>query len=164
MARPAAQPSARPSADSPGVHLPPPLVFVAAFLVGVALEWAVPLPGPPAPWGLTAGLLGIAAFLALNPPSVLLFRRAETSVVPFRPAAALVTSGPYRLTRNPMYLGFVFLYLGLALWLGVLWALVLLPVAVAVVDRMVIAPEERYLERAFGEEYRRYRARVRRWL
>ena len=93
-----------------------------------------------------------------------LFRRAGTSMVPMNPATVLVTSGPYRLTRNPMYLGMAFLYVALAFAFGVIWALALLPAVIVMVDRFVIAREEPYLERKFGQAYHDYKARVRRWL
>ncbi len=92
------------------------------------------------------------------------FRRAGTSMVPMNPTTALVTSGPYRLTRNPMYLGMAFLYVAFAFALGVIWALAFLPAVVVIVDRFVIAREEPYLERKFGQAYRDYKVRVRRWL
>jgi protein-S-isoprenylcysteine O-methyltransferase Ste14 len=85
-------------------------------------------------------------------------------MVPMNPTTALVTSGPYRLTRNPMYLGMAFLYVALAFAFGVMWALVFLPAVLVVVDRFVIVREEPYLERKFGQAYREYRSRVRRWL
>lgn len=154
--------SARP--DSAGVPVPPPLLYVAGFLLGLALELAVPIAAPPLAVGLAAGALGVAAWLALDGFAMLRFRAANTSMVPVRPTSALVTSGPYRLTRNPMYVGMAFLYAGLALLLGVIWALALLPAVLLAVDRIAIAREERYLEARFGEEYREYRGRVRRWL
>ncbi len=80
------------------------------------------------------------------------------------PSSALVTSGPYRFTRNPMYLGMASLYAGIALAFGLLWSLALLLVVLVVIDRGVIAREERYLERRFGDEYRLYKQQVRRWL
>jgi protein-S-isoprenylcysteine O-methyltransferase Ste14 len=92
------------------------------------------------------------------------FRRARTSLVPVRPATALITDGPFRFTRNPLYLGLALLYLGIALWLGVLWPVVLLPALILLVQQIVILREEAYLESRFGEAYRAYRARVRRWL
>jgi protein-S-isoprenylcysteine O-methyltransferase Ste14 len=81
-----------------------------------------------------------------------------------KPDTALVTSGPYRFTRNPMYLGMAFLYVGFAFAFGVIWALAFLPAVIVVVDRFVIAREEPYLERNFGQAYRDYKARVRRWV
>ncbi len=91
-------------------------------------------------------------------------RRAGTAVEPWRPSTALVTDGVYRLTRNPIYLAMGLLYLGLALALDSVVALVLLPPLLALVQVAVVSREERYLEGKFGDDYRRYRASVRRWL
>jgi len=144
--------------------VPPPLIYASGFLAGVALEVAFPLGGLPLALAVTLGVLGFVAWLALDGVAMLRFRGAGTSPNPARPTTALVTSGPYRFTRNPMYLGMAALYIGLALALGVIWALALLPVVLAVVDRRVIPVEERRLERNFGEQYVAYRERVRRWL
>lgn len=130
----------------------------------MVIELVVPIAPLPAPVRLAAGAVGIAAWLALDGFAMLRFRQAGTSVAPRRAASALVTSGPYRATRNPMYLGMAFLYTGLALLLDVLWPLILLPVVLIVVDRFVIAREERDLETKFGEAYRTYTGRIRRWL
>jgi protein-S-isoprenylcysteine O-methyltransferase Ste14 len=83
---------------------------------------------------------------------------------PYKPATALAVHGPYRYTRNPMYLAMTIFYLGLTLLVNTLWPLVLLPAVLLVVQRGVINREERYLERTFGDAYRAYKARVRRWL
>ena len=92
------------------------------------------------------------------------FRRAGTAVEPWRTSTALVTNGVYRFTRNPMYLAMALLYLGAALAADSVLALVLLPPLLVLVRVGVISREERYLERRFGDEYRRYRSSVRRWL
>jgi protein-S-isoprenylcysteine O-methyltransferase Ste14 len=92
------------------------------------------------------------------------FRRAGTTENPFKPSTALVFDGPYRFTRNPMYLGMAAVYVGLAFVLGLMWALLFLPLVLIAVDRLVIAREEPYLERKFGEEYVAYKRRVRRWI
>ncbi|HEX6629907.1 MAG TPA: isoprenylcysteine carboxylmethyltransferase family protein, partial [Gemmatimonadaceae bacterium] len=84
--------------------------------------------------------------------------------IPNRPATRLATGGPYRLTRNPMYVSLAALYLGVALFANSWWPVALLPLVLLVVDRAVIAREERYLAAAFPDEYAAYRARVRRWL
>lgn len=147
-----------------GVPFPPPLLYVGGFLLGLALELIQPISSPPMPYSVAAGASGIVVWLALDGSAMHRFRKADTSVVPMRPATALVTSGPYRFTRNPMYVGMGFLYAGLAVLLGVIWALAFLPVVLVLVDRMVIAREERYLEAEFGEPYREYKTRVRRWL
>jgi protein-S-isoprenylcysteine O-methyltransferase Ste14 len=155
---------ARAPTEHAGVHVPPPLIYVAGLLAGFGLQAVRPLPTVPPAAGRIAGLLGTGAWLALAGPSIQRFRRARTSIVPIRPTTALVTSGPYRYTRNPMYVGLTALYAGVAAWRDNPWALLLLPAVLTTVDRYVIAREERYLEGAFGDEYRRYRSRVPRWL
>ena len=150
--------------DHAGVVVPPPLIYLACFLVGLGLQQLVALPRlPAAPWRLV-GVALLAFWLALTVASFRRFRTARTSVIPVRPATALVIEGPYRFTRNPMYLGLLSLYVGVACWLGLLWPVLLAPVLVGVVQRSVIQREERYLERRFGGDYRQYRAQVRRWL
>ena len=153
--------------QGPGVPFPPPFLFVAGFLAGLILQrtWPLPLfPGErPAPvlvlaWALFflgTGLCGWA---------ISLFLRARTSVIPNRPASALVLVGPYRFSRNPMYTGLIGMYLGLSLWRDALWPLVLLPLVLLLLWRLVISREERYLSAEFGERYAEYRRRVRRWL
>ena len=112
----------------------------------------------------SAASLVLAVLLALDTTAMVRFVRNRTPVNPTRPATRLVTDGPYRFTRNPMYLGMAGAYIGIAVATGVLWALALLPVVVILMDRLVIPREERHLAQTFGEEYERYRGRVRRWL
>jgi protein-S-isoprenylcysteine O-methyltransferase Ste14 len=150
--------------DTSGIRVPPPLYYVAAFLAGVALELIFPTSWPPLGVRLAAALFAGAAWLALDGAAMVSFRRAGTSMVPMNPTTALVTSGPYRVTRNPMYVGMAFLYVALAFAFGVIWALAFLPAVIVMIDRFVIAREEPYLERKFGQAYRDYKARVRRWL
>lgn len=150
--------------DRSGVRFPPPLIYVAGFLVGVALELAFPVGGLPVPIAVAAGVIGLGLWLGLDGSAMRRFQRAGTSMVPMRPSTTLVISGPYRFTRNPMYLGMGSLYLGLALALGVIWAVAVLPLVLLAVDRLVIAREESYLERQFGDEYRAYKRHVRRWI
>ncbi len=149
--------------DHAGVPVPPPLLYAAGALTGLALERVRPLPRPPLGArriGSTLALLGVA----LPASGAALFRRGRTSVLPVRPTTALVTSGPYRLTRNPMYVGFGLIHAGLALRRRSTWALLMLGPVLVAVDRVVVQREERYLERTFGAEYRSYAQRVRRWL
>jgi len=150
--------------DTSGVRVPPPAYYLAGLLAGVALELAFPIDGAPLWAVLPVALICGGLWLALDGGAMLHFRRAGTSMVPLNPSTALVISGPYRFTRNPMYLGLAFLYVGLAFALGVIWALVLLPLVIAAVDQLVIAREEAYLVRKFGQPYCDYMARVRRWL
>ena len=152
----------------PGVRFPPPFLYAAGFLAGLALErWAVrlPLAGPALrPAFVVAGWLGIILGLALAGWGLATFFRARTAIVPIRPASRMVASGPYRFSRNPMYTGLAVLYTGLALLLNVIWPLLLLPAVLAAVYLLVIRREERYLMAAFGNEYAEYCRNVRRWL
>jgi Phospholipid methyltransferase len=95
---------AAPKADTSGVRVPPPSYHVAGFLAGVALELVSPTPWPAAGIRIAVAVLAVGARLALDGAATLNFRRAGTSMVPMNPTTALVTSGPYRLTRNPIYL------------------------------------------------------------
>ena len=145
------------------MKVPPPLYYVAGFLVGVGLELAFPIDRPPVAVTLIGVAAGVALWLGLDGAAMLHFRRAGTSMAGARPTA-LVTSGPYRFTRNPMYLGMACLYIAFAVAFGVIWALIVLPVVLVAVDRLLIAREEPQLEAEFGESYRDYKRRVRRWL
>lgn len=152
----------------PAIRFPPPAIFVALFFIGLLLE-SMLLRIRIAGQGTAAmlGLLGLAlvalgAFLMFW--GMLTFRRFRTSILPFRPATALVQSGPYRFTRNPMYVGLTTAHVGAALAMNVAWPLILLPLALYLLVRLVIRPEEEYLGRFFGEEYAEFKRRVRRWL
>jgi protein-S-isoprenylcysteine O-methyltransferase Ste14 len=149
------------------VLIPPPLLFAAGFLAGVWLRRFVPgdtlpsgIAGAARPAGMALAIAG--ALLALW--GILTFARAKTTPIPHRAVSTLVAHGPYRFTRNPMYVGLTALYLGLALALNRLWPLALLPIGLATLVAAVVRPEERYLEARFGDGYRAYRARVRRFL
>ena len=150
--------------DHPGVPAPPPLIFLGGLLAGVGLHLAL---DPGAPSGVVrvvgAVVAGGAAVYFLS-ASLRRFRLAGTDPIPWHPDQALVTDGPYRLTRNPMYVGMALLYVCLAFALGTLVALAVLPVVILIIDRVVIAREEPYLERLFGSDYTAYKNRVRRWL
>ena len=149
--------------ETAGVLAPPPLIFAVPLTVGLLLQWWQPVHLIPqrlaAPLGLTALALGLMAI-----PAILAFRRAKTSPVPYKPTTALVITGPYRVTRNPMYLGFALLYLGTTLWVNTVWPALLLPLVIIVMHYGVITREEAYLTRLFGDEYRAYLRRVRRWI
>jgi protein-S-isoprenylcysteine O-methyltransferase Ste14 len=163
-ARPPAPGVGPPRPDHAGVRFPPPLLYAGGLALALLLERAAPLgslPRTPARALALPLLLVGAGLLAAGLEG---FRRARTEVLPFRPTTALVTGGPYRLSRNPMYVALLAVYLAAALWFDVAWALVLAPLVVLAVDRLVIAREERYLEAKFGDAYRAYRARVRRWV
>lgn len=156
-----------PKPDHADVRVPPPLYYAVGFALGAVLHRTVghdrfpkEVVGPARTVGWVMGAIG----LLIDVYAVVRFRFAHTSLLPIRPTTTIVTAGPYRFTRNPMYLGLALLYLGIALVVGYAWPLVFLPFVVLAVDRFVISREERYLEEKFGEAYRRYCKSVHRWL
>jgi protein-S-isoprenylcysteine O-methyltransferase Ste14 len=155
-----------PTEANAGVRFPPPFVFLLGLVAALLLNRGVrlPLAAPEPAWMFRIGIALIVAGLGLAAAGMITFRRHHTAIIPFHPAALVVTSGPYAFTRNPMYLGMTILYIGGGLLLDTWWALILLPVVVIIVDRAIIQREERYLSRTFGAEYDAYRIRVRRWL
>ena len=150
--------------DSAGVMFPPPFIYLIGLVLGLIISRYFPARIVPAPIILPAGIVLLTAWAALSAPALASFFRARTPLNPRKPTAALVTSGVFRITRNPLYLGLVALYLAIAVFANSLWALALIIPVVAVVNFAVVAREERYLERKFGREYTDYKQRVRRWL
>jgi protein-S-isoprenylcysteine O-methyltransferase Ste14 len=151
-------------ASSSGIKFPPPFIYVAIFLSGILLEKILPgISIPRTPSLLIAVILLVPGF-ALLLWSLFLFIRARTSPLPMKPTTSLVISGPYRWTRNPMYVSMLLIYIGVALWFDLFWPIVLTPAVMLLVERLVIQKEERYLEVKFGEEYRHYKSQVSRWL
>ena len=150
--------------NSAGVIAPPPLIYLGGLAIGFGLEALLPGGSLPDAVRWVGGGVALLAGLALQTFFISAFNRVGTAVEPWKPTTAIVTTGPYRLTRNPAYLGMALIYVGIALLGDSLWALAPLPLVLAVIDRGVIAREERYLERKFGAEYTDYRAGVRRWL
>jgi protein-S-isoprenylcysteine O-methyltransferase Ste14 len=150
--------------DNPGVRVPPPALYALAVLVGYFMNqrWPLPISGGASVQVLAWLLVGVSLVLAVS--SLGNFRRSRTSIVPIRPATALVIAGPYRFTRNPMYVSLAVLTVSLGLFLDSWWPIVLMVPVLFVVRAFVIAPEERYLERRFGADYVAYTQRVRRWL
>lgn len=155
------------NSTGPGVWFPPPVLFVGGFGAALLLHrtWPLVLPDAVAP-GLRLGIGwgAVALGLLLMFSGIGTFLHARTAVFPNRPASRLVVSGPYRFTRNPMYLGFTVAYLGGTLLVSSIWPLLLLPFVLFALTRSVIRREERYLAAAFGAEYDTYRRRVRRWV
>ncbi len=150
--------------DTPGVLAPPPVIYLPALLLGLILDAVWPI-------GFVRGLVRylLGGGLALVSGLILLFvlrdfRRARTAFSPMQPSTAVITTGPFRYSRNPAYVALTLLWVGLGVVLDNPWILVLLLPAVLIVHFGVVRREERYLERRFGEEYRRYKASVRRWL
>lgn len=150
--------------DRARVVAPPPLILFGSLIVGLVLHWAVPinfLPGSFQP-GLGSPLVGIGVLLMLWAGQTL--RRANTDVSFRKPTKLLVVRGPYRFSRNPVYLGAMLINFGITVSVNALWCLLLLPVVFIVVQRGVIHREEGYLQLKFGEDYSNYKHRVRRWI
>jgi protein-S-isoprenylcysteine O-methyltransferase Ste14 len=150
--------------DIAGVVAPPPLIYLAGLAVGFGLEALLPGGSLPAAvrWGGGGALVLAGAALLVSFQTA--FTRKGTAAEPWKPTTAIVTSGPYRLTRNPGYIGMALLYSGIALLADAPWALLPLPVVLVTIDRGVIVREERYLERKFGQEYLDYKRSARRWI
>ena len=144
--------------------VPPPVYYAAALVLGTAAGRALDLGWSDGSVSTPAGAALVAAGVALAGAGVGAVVRARTTIVPHRPVRTLVTTGAYRLTRNPMYAGLAGVHLGAALLLRAPLALAALPVVMALVQALVIRPEEDYLAVSFPEDYPTYRGRVRRWL
>jgi protein-S-isoprenylcysteine O-methyltransferase Ste14 len=152
------------STDAANVIAPPPLIYLVGLAVGFGLEALLPSASVPPALGLVAGIALIAAGALLARSFFRALARAGTPISPYAASTALVTDGPYRISRNPGYLGMALAYAGIALVSGALWPFASLAVVLVLVDRGVIAREERYMERRFGDEYLQYKKRARRWL
>jgi protein-S-isoprenylcysteine O-methyltransferase Ste14 len=153
--------------DTANVVVRPPLAWALAILVGVALDWWVMrlplLPLAVAPgWGVGAVVVALA--LALGFWAVATMTRAGSNVPTNRPSTTIVHAGPYRFSRNPIYLGMMVALVGLAIAFNSFWPLITLVPFALVIRYGVVAREEAYLERKFGDTYRDYRSRVRRWV
>lgn len=146
------------------LRVPPPLLFAVPFVVGLLLENAAALRVGGRPTTTVAGGVVLAAGVGLDVAGVAAVVHHRTTIVPHHRVSRLLTGGPYRLTRNPMYTGLAVAYLGGALLAGTWWPLLALPLVLWTVRRLVIDPEERYLAAAFGADYASYRAGTRRWL
>lgn len=151
--------------DNPGVIAPPPLIFAGGLLVGLLLHRQFPARFLPRGWTriLSGGLL-IALAVSLVRQAFGEMQRAHTSPNPHEPVTEIVVNGPYRFSRNPIYLAFTLFYTGIAIMVNSLWTMLLLPLVLFITIRGVIEREERYLERKFGDTYVRYKENVRRWI
>ena len=153
--------------DAAAVRFPPPLIPLATILLGGFVDrvWPIDLGfGLPAPIRYGAGGLVVACALTLASWAIAHFRARDQNEKPWTPTTAIVDAGPYRFTRNPMYLAMVLLCVGAAILLASEWILALTPVCAFALWWFAIRPEEAYLEGKFGESYAAYRRSVRRWL
>jgi len=150
--------------DNPGVVVRPPLLYGATFIAVLVVRWFWPMPilrHALTPWlGLVPLLLGLVIVI----PGRRALQAAGTNVNPSRPTTAIVTSGPFRFSRNPLYVGLTLLYCGLTLAFNTWWGFILLIPILIIMHRGVVLREERYLGEKFGDAYRQYCSRVARYL
>ena len=150
--------------DNPGVIAPPPLIYGIPLAGGLYMNRTYPFPVMEAQYAQWIGIALIVIAVVIGVSAFAQFWRKRTSVMPYRPTTAIIESGPFRFTRNPLYVSLALGYIGIAILLNSAWPLLLLPLVLLVMHRGVILREERYLAQKFGDEYNSYKLRVRRWL
>ena len=150
--------------DNPGVIAPPPLIFLSGLILGGILTYFYPFPmmigGLAVMLGNLLALLGIAVIYIIY----LQMKRAKTNIEPWKPTTKILDTGLYAVSRNPIYLGMILIYLGITFLANSLWFLPFLPIVLAIIHYGVILREEKYLEEKFGDDYLDYKKRVRRWI
>lgn len=152
--------------DHPGIYIPPPLLYVATFLVAVFMQKLVPL-NKDFLYATTSKIIGLVIILTgvfFTFPALRQFFKTKNALVTIKPANSLQTTGIYSISRNPMYISLLLFYTGLSFIIGNWWNLLLLPILFLIIQEYVIRREEKYLERRFGQQYFDYKLRVRRWL
>ena len=152
--------------DNPGVYIPPPLFYVVAFFAALLLQKLVPL-NKQFFYTTTSKIIGSAIILIslfFNFPALRQFFKTKNTLVTIKPANSLQTTGIYSISRNPMYVSLLLLYVGLSFIIGNWWHLILLPLLFLIVQEYIIKREEKYLDRRFGEQYFDYKTKVRRWI
>ncbi len=152
--------------DNPGAPIPPPLFYVLIFFISILMQHYISL-SEIFFEGIASRYLSIF-FIVLGVgcvfPALLTFLKTKNTLITILPAKSLQTKGIYSISRNPMYLGLLFAYIGIGFIKGNWWTLVLIPIVILVVNHLVIIKEEKYLMRAFGETYLHYKIKVRRWI
>ena len=150
--------------DNAGVKFPPPLIYATAIVLGIGLErlWSLNMQAINFLHPVGIGLIGLSFLLAAS--GFREFARAQTAIRPDRPTSAIMSTGPYRFTRNPLYLALALLQVGIGLVLGNGWVVILVVPVLFIITFYVIHREEAYLERKFGAEYLAYKSSVRRWV
>lgn len=149
--------------ETAGVAVPPPLLFVGGLVLGLLASRVQPAAERSAAFARGLGAASVVAGVAIGVAAIAELKRVGTNLDPFKPSIALATGGVFRLSRNPAYVGATSIYIGIAMYARSLPAFVLLPIVLALLDRLVVQPEEEYLERRFGDDYRAYRHAVPRW-
>jgi protein-S-isoprenylcysteine O-methyltransferase Ste14 len=150
--------------DNPEIKLPPPVIFLSFFLTAVALKHFIPLVGIAAPIRQIIGAVLAVVGFSIIALALLKFREHRTTILPDASASAMIQDGIFARTRNPIYLAFAMLYIASGFYFQVVWAFVLLPFLIVVIQLNLIRREEAYLERRFGTEYLAYKRKVRKWV
>jgi protein-S-isoprenylcysteine O-methyltransferase Ste14 len=150
--------------DNPGIRVPPPLIYLLPLILGLLLDKKAHVPFLPRRAARSLGWPLLGGGVVLSRWFLTTMREADAPVRTDKPVPRLTTEGPFRFTRNPGLLSLAMIYAGIVVLRNALWAILLLPLVLYVIQREVIWREERYLERTFGEEYLAYKGRVRRWL
>jgi protein-S-isoprenylcysteine O-methyltransferase Ste14 len=152
------------SKNSAGIRIPAPILTIIHITMAILLRRLAPIPIPAPAFVQWLGLGFAALGFILGVLALIEFRRARAALDPRKPTKSLVTSGIYNYTRNPVYLGFVFMLVGLPLTMGTYWGVILVWPLVVFMNNLVIKPEETYLEKNFKDQFTDYQSRVRRWL
>jgi len=150
--------------DHADVKIAPPILTVLHIVAAYLLAWFFPLPFAVSPIVENIGFALVVVGFLFGSGAFIEFRRARTTLDPHGSVASIVTSGVYRFSRNPIYVGFLLMVIGIPLNSGTYWGVVLAPIFFLLCNRLVIEREEAYLEKKFGDVYTSYKSRVRRWL
>jgi protein-S-isoprenylcysteine O-methyltransferase Ste14 len=150
--------------DNAGVIFPPPLIFLSGLLSGGVIGWFYPYPFLPKFVGYVVGGIFVVFGLSIIYIARAKMAKAETNIEPWKPTTAILSDGIYGLSRNPVYVAMIFIYLGVAFIFNSLWILPPLILVLFAMHYGVILREEKYLESKFGEEYLNYKNEVRRWI
>jgi protein-S-isoprenylcysteine O-methyltransferase Ste14 len=150
--------------DHASVVINPFVIYIGLAVVAILLQIVLPLSFIPAIPARVLGVFLIVLNFGFGLPAIRAMLQAKTSPNPLRPATTLLLNGVYRRTRNPMYVGLTLVFAGLLIFLQNVWGLLFVPLIVWLVTIWVIIPEETYLDEKFGDEYRQYKSRVRRWI
>ncbi len=150
--------------DHAGVVAPPPLIFLFSILLGLGFNTLWPVEIFPQAVEFPVGMFIVVVAVVIFAFSVRKFIKADTPLPPYKPTVLIVRTGPYRYSRNPIYLSMTLLQIGIGIWADNVWILVMLIPALCTMHYGVIAREEKYLEKKFGDEYMNYKRSVRRWI
>lgn len=150
--------------DTAGVIAPPPLIFLSGLLIGGLISWFYPFNFLPNIWGYLLGGILVVTGLGIVLIAKTKMAKAETNIEPWKPTTAILSDGIYGISRNPIYLAMIFIYVGMVFIFNLLWMLPPIILVLFVMHYGVILREENYLEQKFGDEYLNYKEKVRRWI